>query len=506
MAHEITVTGGSGGTRAAMEDLDALAAELLRIADELAGVLMDATVRELDPVLEASALASPATAFAVQRESAAFAFSAAGVSARLALLGTGLAHAVLSYRETEGFLSRTFEAVLSGMGNLLGHAARTALMTPAVIVGAGFVGGAIYVIDRTGLDDALEEALGIDLSEVTDEVLQGVGRALFAESDSVGVVIEHVLPGFVAGFAGVPPGIHAGFGDAAPWPHDSQSLTEMLIGGGRLAGQFGRTGVEVSAAERPQPPGGTRAAPANAVELFSRELDSHRGLDNGMVQIERIESADGTTRWIVYVPATTDWSTAPGANSTDLTTNVEGAAGHDTVMREVIRQAVADAGIAADEEVMLVGYSQGGLTAASLAADPGFLADVNVTALFTVASPVSDFDIPPEVSTLSIEHEQDLVPDLDGNQNPDHPHWSTITVDLDFEALADDPMFEGMTDEEIGQRLASPGFPHGGAVYETTIASLYAGGNAALLAWSARSAGFFSGEVTRTREYTGRRR
>src|SRR5699024_3425787 len=40
MVHEIAVTGGSGGTRAAMEDLDALAVELLRIADELAGVLM----------------------------------------------------------------------------------------------------------------------------------------------------------------------------------------------------------------------------------------------------------------------------------------------------------------------------------------------------------------------------------------------------------------------------------------------------------------------------------
>src|SRR5699024_12178008 len=76
-----------------------------------------------------------------------------------------------------------------------------------------------------------------------------------------------------------------------------------------------------------------------------------------------------------------------------------------------------------------LGYSQGGITAGSLAADPAFLADVNVTALMTVGAPISDFPVDSGVDVLSIEHEQDLVPDLDGNENPASDNWSTVTVD-----------------------------------------------------------------------------
>ena len=224
------------------------------------------------------------------------------------------------------------------------------------------------------------------------------------------------------------------------------------------------------------------------------------------MQIERIRGADGAVRWIVYVPATTDWSARTGKNSTDLTTNVEGVAGHDTAMRETVRQAVAEAGIGADEEVMLVGYSQGGITAASLAADPAFRNSVSVTALLTVASPVSDFDIPDGISTLSIEHEQDLVPDLDGGENPDRPHWTTITVDLDTDALRDDELSAGRTEDQIDEVLANPGFAHGGDVYAATIDRLHREGEPGLLAWQDSRAGFFSGEVESVQDSVGTRR
>ena len=161
----------------------------------------------------------------------------------------------------------------------------------------------------------------------------------------------------------------------------------LLIGRG--FGAFTRTDVEVDrrdldiAPERAQ-------APADAGELFSRTVEAHRDKDNGEVHIDEMIGPDGTRRWIIYVPATTNFGAVPGEAGTDLTTNVETAAGQDTVMQETVRQAIADAGIDPDEEVMLVGYSQGGMTAASLAADAEFRSDVNVTSILTVGSPVGD--------------------------------------------------------------------------------------------------------------------
>ncbi|QCP04618.1 hypothetical protein [Brevibacterium sp. CS2] len=507
MSHGVSTHGGPGGTRARTEDLADFAAELRGNAEEVAELFLRSAGSELDPVLELSAVTAPTTAFEVSRRSTEFLGAAAGVSGRLAGTGTALGAAVLAYRAAEDFAASLFDRVLTAMGNVLGHAVRTAipLLAPVLVRGLVTVGVVLAIADRIGLDELLENAFGIDLPEVTAAGLAVLGRELFAGSDGAARIIEHVLPGFVAGFLGVPPGLQAQFGDRGPWPHDSQSVTEWVIAGGRAGGLMRRTGVDVAHTERS--PGRRPArAPAGLPELFARTLAGHRGRDNGRVQIERIRGADGAVRWIVYVPATTDWSARTGKNSTDLTTNVEGVAGHDTAMRETVRQAVAEAGIGADEEVMLVGYSQGGITAASLAADPAFRNSVSVTALLTVASPVSDFDIPDGISTLSIEHEQDLVPDLDGGENPDRPHWTTITVDLDTDALRDDELSAGRTEDQIDEVLANPGFAHGGDVYAATIDRLHREGEPGLLAWQDSRAGFFSGEVESVQDSVGTRR
>lgn len=507
MSHDVIITGGTGGARAHTEDLDAIAAELQRIGAELGLIFLRTAGHELDPALEVSYAAAPVTAFDVARSGAEFLRSSAGVSARLSATGTALGAAAHGYRMAEEFTARLFEQVLTGMGNILGHVVRTALpvLSPLLVPPVLAAWAIVFVASRTELDEQLEDALGIDVSELTEDMLLALGQELFEGSDGVALVIEHVLPGFVAGFLGVPPGLQATFGDSAPWPHDSQTVTDWVIAGGRAGGYFRRTDVEVKATERPAAQRPARA-PAHVPEVFARTRAGHRGRDNGRVQVERIVGPDGTLRWIVYVPATTDWSPVVGENSTDLTTNVEGAAGHDTAMRETVRQAVADAGVRDGEEIMLAGFSQGGITAASLAADPAFREATNVTALLTVGSPVSDFDIPPDVATLSIEHEQDLVPDLDGNQNPDRPHWTTITVDLDYEELHGDPQFAGMSDAEITERLASPGFPHTGDAYAATLDRLHTSGDPALSRWTADNSAFFEGEVAEVRDYTGTRR
>ena len=181
-------------------------------------------------------------------------------------------------------------------------------------------------------------------------------------------------------------------------------------------------------------------------------------------------------------------------------------AGNDTVMREMVRQAIADAGIGRDAEVMLVGYSQGGITAGSLAADPAFLDDVNVTALMTVGAPVSDFAIDSGIDVLSIEHEQDLVPDLDGNENPATKNWSTITVDYDPDELRKVPELANKSDAELDEMFASAGAAHSSVAYAASIGQLLRAGNPGFDRFTSKNSGFFTGDLAKTRDYQGKRK
>ncbi len=87
---------------------------------------------------------------------------------------------------------------------------------------------------------------------------------------------------------------------------------------------------------------------------------------------------------------------------------------------------------------MLVGHSQGGMTAAALAASPTFAARHHVTHLVTYGAPISDVPVPASVQVLSLEHRQDPVPRLDGDPNPRRTGWVTVTRDL-----AEDPDVAG---------------------------------------------------------------
>ena len=83
-----------------------------------------------------------------------------------------------------------------------------------------------------------------------------------------------------------------------------------------------------------------------------------------------------------------------------------------------------EAGIGQDEPVMMTGHSQGGIVAASLAArQPD---DFHITSVVTGGSPIGRFEMPDSVSVMSLEHEQDVIPRLDGADNGDAANWTTV--------------------------------------------------------------------------------
>ena len=83
---------------------------------------------------------------------------------------------------------------------------------------------------------------------------------------------------------------------------------------------------------------------------------------------------------------------------------------------------------AADDPVLLVGHSQGGILAAALASDPAFTRDHRVTHVVTSGAPVGLFPVPARVRVLSVEHADDPVPRLDLTPNPEHATWLTVSA------------------------------------------------------------------------------
>jgi hypothetical protein len=80
--------------------------------------------------------------------------------------------------------------------------------------------------------------------------------------------------------------------------------------------------------------------------------------------------------------------------------------------------------------VLLVGHSLGGIVAAGLASSPRFREAHGPVSVVTMGSPVGRMPVPASVPVLSLEHNQDAVPRLDGTPNPDRARWTTVTRDL----------------------------------------------------------------------------
>lgn len=207
--------------------------------------------------------------------------------------------------------------------------------------------------------------------------------------------------------------------------------------------------------------------------------------DEGQVQVIRVPGDPPS--FIVQIPGTQDWDPTRGDNPVDLTTNINLMAMQDsTVMEAKVAEAMEAAGIRPGDPVMLTGHSQGGITAAAMASDPNLRGTYNITSVVTGGSPIGRFDIPDNVSVLSLEHDQDIVPKLDGADNPDEPNWVTVHRELsDAEGTVD------------GQR--GPGPAHQTLNYRTTGADVDASDSETIKLWREQNAQFFNESATAAR-------
>ncbi len=156
-----------------------------------------------------------------------------------------------------------------------------------------------------------------------------------------------------------------------------------------------------------------------------------------------------------------------GLDPSDVTTNLELMDDGQAALCDAVLDAMTQAGIGAGDQVLLTGHSQGGIAAVALASDP--LARERFPGMdhvVTAGSPVGLFDVPDEVTVLSLEHTRDPVPRLDGVDNPATPNWTTVTRDAFADVRAATPE---------GESPFNPIGSHGGVHYTNTAAMLDAG-------------------------------
>ncbi|MFW7415392.1 hypothetical protein [Demequina sp. SO4-18] len=229
-----------------------------------------------------------------------------------------------------------------------------------------------------------------------------------------------------------------------------------------------------------------RPAPTGVSDLVAGIDEVPLGGD-GAVAIDTIARPDGSRSHVVRIPGTQDLSVTSGSPF-DNRTNAVGVLGGDTDTARLVRDAMRAAGVLPTEPVMLVGHSQGGIVAATVAADES--QEFAITHVVTAGSPVDRIGHRDDIQYLHLSSEQEVVHQLDGRGTPDLPHITTVVADL---RAAQDPA------------LAAAGT---GLVSAHLVSSYSAAGRAAdaslhgsMTAWRTGAGAFLGDGVASRREY-----
>jgi len=211
----------------------------------------------------------------------------------------------------------------------------------------------------------------------------------------------HLMSGaddFVAGVLGMP----------KP-PLEGLLAGEDLVAGAAIAGlgivgakTLQETPVRVNAVER---------STADQAESYRDLVSRIPRADEGAAQI-RIEEYD--SGYVVYLGGTIDSGVEPTTEPWDMTSNISAIAELDSGSYSAVVMAMREAGITAQDNVILVGHSQGGLVAAQLAASGNY----TVSDVITVGAPLHQVEIPEKINVVAVEHAEDVIPSLSGVAAP----------------------------------------------------------------------------------------
>ncbi|MEZ0164856.1 hypothetical protein AB2L27_08765 [Kineococcus sp. LSe6-4] len=444
------------------DQLDALAAQLAGVAATVAAAGAVAVHTAADPVLALSVPLAPVTAARAAGDLArvvAGGASATAVAAQVLDLAARLEVVSLRYRVGD----ETAEAVVALARRAVAGAVVEAAPELAGVAGALVAADVLFRVREAGyrvLVAAVAQAVegDVDLPGLAGTAAEEAGRVddrVLGDLRGAGTMLA-AHPEVVRELAALTPYLATAAG--VPGVEDVQDVAALLTSAGAVTPLFRETAVRVTPQTAP------RAVPSRPPRGLAEVLDgvAHQSTgyrpaagsvggrlgsagkpSPGGLRLERVTHADGTVAWIVEIPGTQDWTPLPGSTGTpmDLTTNLRAVAGQPTATGTAVVAALRQAGVGPDEPVLLAGHSQGGLTAASLAADPAVVAEFRITHVLTAGSPTDGLPAAPGIRTVSLEHTGDVVPALDGTDAEGSADRTVVRRDVSDEAkVRKDPL------------------------------------------------------------------
>ncbi|MCW2495689.1 hypothetical protein [Jatrophihabitans sp.] len=229
------------------------------------------------------------------------------------------------------------------------------------------------------------------------------------------------------------------------------------------------------------------AAPRTISDLIG-ELALRDAGQDGEVSVSFVWDSSGRRRAIVDIPGTKSWNPAHTSDVTSIATNLRVLNGADSSYEEGVLTAMQDAGVTSTDDVMLVGHSEGGMVAVTTARDALRTGRFHVTHVVTAGAPIGQTvgDLPASVQVLALEGRGDLVPHLDGADNPASAHVITVRGGADHGSIGEN---HSLTDTYLG--LAG---------------DVDASSDPSLLAFERSAAGFLDGQAMDTERYLITRR
>lgn len=478
----VHVRGGVGATRVDLE-------ELRHLADRLADVVRDtgrlaAALRVAQQDLALDAALAPAAAAAADAAVDTALHGWWGVR-RLAeeasALLTALRYTRWLYEEAE-LAAHVQQPAPSWVGYLRVLVYQFSLVHAGISVGSRLVlvGRLPGFRPRTAGQAALAGFGALVNAVVGDERLPPDGVALDRAVRELGEHGQYIVPWFL-----VP----------RPFGYDGRRIDpDALTGAQRLVipaitlfhTVTGRTpGTATDLRISVAPPREVPPAPdLPAVVDALHDVHQDHGAAPGTLEVRRTDHPDGTRSWTVLLPSTQ--AMAPGGrNPVDNLTNVEA---YGELVNDVeigAARAMELAGVRPGEPVALVGFSQGGLIATRMAADPLLRSRFTITTVVTAGSPVGHLRTPADTELLHLEHVEDPIVGLDGTSNPAEPARTTVSRSL----------ATGTTGE---QRFAvPPAESHSVAEYARTAALAVTAGEASVVHVAERLAAISGGPGAR---------
>ncbi|WP_167046659.1 hypothetical protein [Salinibacterium sp. ZJ454] len=314
--------------------------------------------------------------------------------------GSALSAAALAYDEAE----RRAHELARGLGSLLGYG--MGLFGPLALI--WILSPLIAAVTGIGVAAALHPH-GAELLQAGAAAWWAEHRDILSDPLTVELLRAAIMGSddVLGGALHLPPALVLLLGDQGLGVTGVSTTAALVVALANGAGTLKEAPVTV-----------TRTA-TSAVTAPTGLRDRLARVPHGVphqVRVERYPMPGKADRVEVFIGGTVDGSLFTGEQPWDMTSNAHGVAALHPASLRAVREALADAGVAAGDRIGITGYSQGALVGALIAAS----GDYDVGFLLEAGGPSGQVAVPESVTHVRLDHTADLVTALGGDVRGEH--------------------------------------------------------------------------------------